>query len=625
MVTAQALQGVKLRSIKNQEALPATAVLADATLNSQVSTLSTNAKHADTTYDFTSKAAQQDCSAFPNANADADGLVNIDVKVPGPGSQNAVCKLGSNVASYNDESPYTGFKSLQAIVSSPAHQGTSGLQVINDKAPRDIQSNDQAREETDTYASLKNNQVSSPDSPSIKMFCGNDQSHNETTIQDSSLHQQKVTDTLLTDSILTEQEENHLNTENYSSYWTHSGRNQVSVCRRIMLESKDEVETNGKNNSEMQNHTEAAKSPMAYSYVTQSYRGFQSASPVKLRSPEKPTPPKKPDLCILGLMTSPEVNTSPGSSPQKQKPLILYKKSDLSLSSPRKIKPLFESENTREAPKSTSVACGMLDSTGISHNQSITGASTTGNMSITGSINKLNGILSTLENCVTSSTWRNLGYSGELGASFAQTGGTQATDPRRLYKDNQKTFHKRMMRSSLAEDEEEDEKLEERGTKTTMMIMSSSTKKRDKARRRRKRRTGRQVLMMSSTMQPTPSSSSSSSSSSSLSSSSSGDERDVVKRRTMPTSERARMPRELCNEETSDSESSCAQIGHSRYSLSSALSTESLQGELSLPDLLIQEPGEEEEQKRSKVETQRTEVKTKESRESSESKFGFLE
>lgn len=583
LVTAQALQDVKLRSIKNQEAL-----LTDAMLNSQVSMSSTSAQHADTNYAFTSKVAQPDCS--PSANANVDGVVNTDVEVPRP-----------------------------VMVSSPAHQRTLEYQAINDKAPQIIQSNDQARKESDTCVSLKN-YVSSPDSPSTKMSFGNDQSHTKTII-----HQQKVTDTFLTDIILTEPGEKHGNTENDSSYWTHTGRNQVSACGKVLLDSKDEVETNGKNNTEMQNHSRPDKSPLAYSKVTQSNRVFKSASPIKPRSPEKPTPLKKPDLCILGLVTCPEVNASPGSLPHKQKPLSLYTKPDLSSSSPRKMKPLFASENTREAPNSTSVPCDKLEITGMSHNQSATGEGSTGNMSITGSRNKLNGIISTLENCVTSGTWQTNGNSEHLGDSSAQTGGTQATVPRRLYKDNQKTFHKRVMRSSLAEDEDEDEKVEERGTLTTMMMMmSSSTKKRDKPRRRRKRRTGRQVLLMS-TIQPTPSSSSSSSSSSSLSSSSSGDERDVAKRRTVPTSVRVRMPGEQCNEETSDSESSCAQIGQSRYSLSSALSTESLRGELSLPDLLIQEPGEEEEQKRSKGEAQKTEVKTKESREFRDGTFCLSE
>lgn len=53
----------------------------------------------------------------------------------------------------------------------------------------------------------------------------------------------------------------------------------------------------------------------------------------------------------------------------------------------------------------------------------------------------------------------------------------------------------------------------------------------------------------------------------------------------------------MCQEETSDSESSCALIGQSRYSLSSVLSTDSLRGELLLPDLLIQEPEEGEEER----------------------------
>ena len=53
----------------------------------------------------------------------------------------------------------------------------------------------------------------------------------------------------------------------------------------------------------------------------------------------------------------------------------------------------------------------------------------------------------------------------------------------------------------------------------------------------------------------------------------------------------------VCDQDTSDSEGSCALIGQSRSSLSSALSTDSLRGELLLPDLLIQEDEEEERRK----------------------------
>lgn len=672
----------------------ANATFADATLHSQA-----NAKHADTYHDLPSKEAQPNCSVLADDNV--DGLAKTDAKLAGLELQNAVCN-GSNEASMsnglsgdgntakqsaiksdheyynltksqmrtsNDELAYACLQSLQGIVSSPANQNTSGCQVTNGKTPQNIQSNEQEREESDMYASLTKNKISSPDSPWVKLPNGNDQNHVNTIIQDSSLHQQQVTDTVLTDAMLTEPAEKHGSTEDDSSYWNLSGTNQVPhrLCRGTLLESIDKVETH--NNSEMQNQSSADRNPMTYSDVTQSERVFKSARPIKLHSPEKPTPPKKPDLCALGLMASSEANTSPGSSPHKQKPMILHNKPDLSLTSPRKTKPLFASKNTKEAHSSTSGTCGTLEITGISHNQNTTGTSSTGIMGITGSRNKLTGIMTTLENCGSSEAcctmgssnlgtmankmwtcvpsgimgvtqaWSTngatnttdgtmstledcdtLGNSGDYGVTSAQTGGTQswATDPCRLYKDNPKTFYKRMMRSSLAEDEdeEEDEKVEERAIKTTMMMMLSSTKKRDKARKRRKRRTGRQLLMMSSTMEPSPSSSSSSSSSlsSSSSSSSSGDEHDVVKGRTLPTSERVRMMKKVCDEETSDSESSCAQTGQSRYSLSSALSTESLREELSLPDLLIEETGEEEEEQSSNEEAQRTEVKAKETR-----------
>lgn len=49
---------------------------------------------------------------------------------------------------------------------------------------------------------------------------------------------------------------------------------------------------------------------------------------------------------------------------------------------------------------------------------------------------------------------------------------------------------------------------------------------------------------------------------------------------------------QVCYDDMTDSESSCTLVGQSKYSLSSALCSDSLQVELSLPDLLIQEPGE---------------------------------
>lgn len=68
---------------------------------------------------------------------------------------------------------------------------------------------------------------------------------------------------------------------------------------------------------------------------------------------------------------------------------------------------------------------------------------------------------------------------------------------------------------------------------------------------------------------------------------------------------------QVCDEDTSDSESSCTLIGQSKYSLSSVLSTDSLQVELSLPDLLIQEPGEDDEDRSQEgTDRRKQEVKT---------------
>lgn len=52
------------------------------------------------------------------------------------------------------------------------------------------------------------------------------------------------------------------------------------------------------------------------------------------------------------------------------------------------------------------------------------------------------------------------------------------------------------------------------------------------------------------------------------------------------------LPTRVFFEDSSDSESPCAVVGQSLHSLSSMLSTDSLQVQLSFPDLQIQEPGE---------------------------------
>ncbi|KAI3366184.1 hypothetical protein L3Q82_010015, partial [Scortum barcoo] len=722
LVTAQALQGVRLRSIKNQEGLTANATFADVTLRADTLPNSVDVP-AYTEFKQAETGSQDACSDLGSnevnitcalmGNASFHSPANTEATQPGSKAEHDYYNLTKSEVSPNDNS-------YSDHLQSPTDQRSSGPKLTSGGTPQDIQDN-----EKDMYGTLANNQVSTPNSPLAKMCYGSDKNHINTIIQQPYM-QQKVADTVFT---VTNTAERHTEDVQYSdsSYWTLSGTKQEShrESRTMQSESRDETETNDKNKSKMQSYNAANGDSTVYRDLKQSNNIFKSGSPRKLRSPEKPTLPKKPDVCILGLMASPEARQGPGgmkssrqitspsagfnsqsqlpadsfctpmhtqvspnspkhltcttvdkmtnpdrphttspshtmnaaslplnspadiatqspaSSPQMQKPQIVRKKPDLSLTSPKTTNPLFASRNTGEASKGTSGTCGILGISGISLTYSTTGNSSTlgstgtteimdttrakkntlnrttgtlenagtsgtldtlqttsnlGTMGIYGNCdpsgfmgvaetqrmkgapNINDGTISALYNCGSSETWgtsetcTSLGNSGTHRATSTQTG---ATDPccagvmkTKFHKDDERVFHKRMMRSSLAEDEEENEK--DRGIKTMMMMMSSSTRKKDKARKRRKRRPGRQLLMMSSTMEPSPSSSI------------------IIIIIDHP---HHLHPHLEMNEMRRKSER-CKQ---SKYSLSSALSTDSLRGELSLQDLLIQEPEEEEE------------------------------
>ncbi|XP_055360746.1 serine-rich adhesin for platelets isoform X2 [Betta splendens] len=606
LVTAQALQGVKLRSMKNQKGLPTSIMLANGTLaadcplRSQAFPL-----HADTCHYLPRKEDQPNCSVFGNTN-DED-LAHPEDKPARVGLQNVFCNLGrnetlmssglsgdSNHATWytprSDQEYYNLTKcegrkscaesvcicpqSLPIIVSSPVTQRKSDCQII------------QSREQ----------HTSHPDSTWIELLMGNDQHQIDTVIQETNSHEQQISDNTLTNAKLTKPIDKYGNTENDSLYWNEVPQKHGRVT---LLESEDKVNSNDKNRLEMQTQT-AADRPVAYSDTAQSDRVFKS-----------------------------EANML-----QKQKP-------DLRLTSPTNKEPLFPSKNAKEVHSGTSGTCGTLEITRMSHNQNATATSTTGIVRTSDSKNT--GIISTLKNwhsaegfctmersnvssmdyktlmCLPSGNmnWTTIGVTSSLenygnsetlqtleehGITSAQTDGTQygPTELCTVYKDKL-AFYNRIVKSSFAKYEEdgdeEDEKVEERTTK----MSSTKFQKSDKARKRRRRRTCRQLMMMQSTTKPSPSSSSSSSSASS--SSSSGDELDVDKEKTILTSERMRMTNKVCDEETSTSDSCCAQ---SRCSLSSELSSESLCGEFPFPDLLIQETGEKEENQISNKEAQRT-------------------
>ncbi|KAK9518762.1 hypothetical protein VZT92_022753, partial [Zoarces viviparus] len=656
LVSNQALQGVKLRSVKNQEGL-------------LTSTMLTDAKHANTVYDLPSKEAHPDGAV----------LANTDVKLPGTGSQNAACGLGSNEANkpislmcnaiaeeeqparrsdhdYHNRTQHdvrTPYDDPQGIVASTANQRSSVPQLTNNETPHDIRYNEPEKKGSDIYGTL-----ASPNSPWVKISYDND---NNTIIQHPSLQQQQVTAPVLADAKLTETARKQGNTD--TSYWTLTGTRQESRTenRSILLDSKEEVETNEKKNFEMWN--DAADDSTVFSGIKLNNGVCRTASPRKLYSQEKPTLPKKPDLCILSLMAYPEdrrgqkssgqitasssgLNSqsqclansfctpspnhltrttspverthdyitahSPVGFPHRQKPPVLHKKPDCSTKTPKPLSgtagitlngTMGTLENrgtsgTRDTMETSSTRgimgmhgnCGPSGNMGITETRSIKGAPHSMDETTSTKNRGTSGTRGTME---TNSTLGTMGMYGNCGPSeTCSTFGT--TDPwiikTRTYQDIENTFHTSMMKSSLAEDKEEDEKetVEETGMKAPIMMMPSTTRKKDKARKRRKTRAGRQLLMMSTT-RPSPSSSSSSSSSSS------GDERDVNER----TRQRARTTT-VRQQDTSDSESSCAPIGQSRCSLSSSLSTDSMQGEKSLLDLLIHEEDEEDEDERGK-------------------------
>lgn len=337
LVTAQALQGVKLRSVKNQEGLLTSIMLANV---------------ASTAPDLPSKEAHPDNAVSANANLDC--RANTDVNLDGAGSQNALCDLGSNEANItctlmgnaslhipanadakqpgqkldlgphnltksdkrtpNDESSFANLQSQQSIVASPANQRCSGSKLTNGETPQEIQYDNQEKEHSNMYDTLANDPISSP---WVKMSYGTDKNHINSTVQHLFL-QQQVIDKILADAKQTEPAEKPENNEDVwhtdSSYWTLSGTKQEShrESRAIPSKSKDEGEANDKSSSEIKNHNAAEGDFKVYSDLKQSNRVFKSGSPRKLRSPEKPILPKKPDLYILGLMGSPEARQGPG-------------------------------------------------------------------------------------------------------------------------------------------------------------------------------------------------------------------------------------------------------------------------------------------------------------------------
>lgn len=635
LVTAEALQGVKLRSVKNQDVLFASIPQA-------------NQVHSDGGVfekgpsDFirgaeSKKSSDADCSEVSTTY----GLTN-NTK-----TNDAVqTKQSGQILDYdpsttpNSESIHADYQNLIDVVLSPEKQLHSRSNLINCRSPQELQHNDR-KENSDISATLPSDSNSAS-----RGRMSSSPGRIKSTMPLVSLQQPDPANISIYDK-QTQQK----TAEKYkdSSYLT-------------LPESHRQA--NSTDNAGIR-YPKVAEGTLAADSDFKCNRVCKPGGPKTCCTVDKPMLPKKPDLCILGLMAtafdrqdgcewksngkptamSSEVSppqlpgstfytalhpdlthsgskgaTEPTASPDSvtalptnasapdlaprssQKPPILHKKPQFSLLSLKTTKPAC-SRNTGEASRGMSAVSDTLE---------MRRAGSTGNMENMGVYSPtILGILesrcikepplSSSENFSTSeseTTSHNCSNVGTHQTPSLQTGaysrgrsrsGCGAIQRAANRENDEKMIRRVMMRSSLAEAQDEDERVEKEGTK---IITTSLTRKKMKSRKRRKKGAGRQLLMMPSTMEPFTSSSSSSSSSS-LSSSSSDDERKPVKNR--ETSKKLPpLHTGGYGEDTSDSESPCAVIGQSQHSLSSVLSTDSLQVELSFPDLRIQEPGEDE-------------------------------
>lgn len=635
LVTAEALQGVKLRSVKNQEVLFASIPQANQVhsdggvfekgpfgfnrgAESQKSS-DAGCSEVSTTYGLTNNTETNNAV---QTVLDYDSSTTVDSeKTP------------------NSESIHANYQNLIDVVLSPEKQLHSRSNLINCKSPQELQHNDR-KVNSDIYPTLPSDSNSAS-----RVRISSSPGRIKSTMPLVSLQQPDTANISIYDK---QTQQNIAEKYKDSSYLT--------------LPDKPHRQANSTDITEMR-YPKVAEGTLAADSDFKCNRVCKPDGPKKCSTVDKPMLPRKPDLCIVGLMATsfntqggcewksngkttamssegsppqlpdstfytalhPDLThsgskgkTEPSASPDSitalptnttapdlaprssQKPPILHKKPQFSLLSLKTTQPAC-SRNTGEASRGMSAVSDTLETRRMG---------STGNMETMGVYSPtILGILesscikepplsssenfSTSESETTSYNCSTLGthqtpslqtgaYS--LGRSRSGCGAIQRTTIRET---DEKMIRRVMMRSSLAEAQDEDERVEKEGTK--IIATTSLTRKKIKSRKRRKKAAGRQLLMMSSTMEPFTSSSSSSSSSS-LSSSSSDDDRKPVKNR--ETSKK--MPplhTRVYREDTSDSESPCAVIGHS---LSRVLSTDSLQVELSFPDLRIQEPGEDE-------------------------------
>ncbi|XP_035854713.1 mucin-5AC [Sander lucioperca] len=569
LVTAQALQGVKLRSVGKKNGSVSADARPDLEANIHAKLAGTGSPNV--ACNLASNEANIP-SALPS-DANLDSTTNSHVKQPGrksDGDGRSRTKSGTktpgNASLYDDVPRQNG-----VVVVSVDNHGHAVDKPCNGKTDRDVEKKEREKEDPDVQM-----YPAAPDSPWVKISHNSDKSHVSASIKCPSLQRQHATD-----ATLSKPAEKRGNADSLSSCRTLSGTKRESR-RANLSQRRDETDANGtkcsaesdlnlSNSACVVVSPEATRSQNGDQILTASSPGLNSQSHCPADSfctslhthvtqstpaTERSTRANVDANCTAIRGESVAKKTSTGSSPQTQNQPILHRKPDHSLISPKTNQPIPAPARTSEAFRGT-YGTEVTDNKNAEKRRSERNPNTLKETERIGSLGN-------------SGTFRCFGNASAYGATSAQS---EAADPwvikTRVRKEEEETDRTSRMKSSLAEDEKRrEEEEEERARKTSLVMM----RQKQRARKRRKRRAGRQqqqLLMMSSTM-----SSSSSSSSSSLSSSS-GDEGERAAA-AAAANQRPRMRM------TAVSEGSCAVIGQSRA--------------LCLPGLRIHEEEEREEE-----------------------------
>ncbi|XP_037318848.2 mucin-2-like isoform X2 [Pungitius pungitius] len=566
LITPQALQGIRLRSVKNCQGPHTSAMLTHTTQPRSAIANPGNASNASTVH------------APPGREAFPDSAVLANVAFGSSKASPLIDNANAILASHCNYYSQTYSDNTQGFPASTALRRPSVPRPINDKT-QSIGYDEPERMESIIYASLL--------SPEKKQ--------KNSTTQHSSL-QEQITAPVFVDAVLAEAMRKPGNAD--AAYWTFSGTSEQDGT--LLLESREAS-------------IEWSDDSTSFSEMILSNGVSGTVRPVGLHPQEKPTLLRKPEQCVFGrgqricgqitpssprlicqsrlpadsfcspltcptcppqhlVHTALPVNTTPDdistrppvSSPRRQKPPVLNKKPSLS---PKTLKQLSGIPCLTDTARSTRTM-GTLKYPG-----------TPGTTETSSTLEGI-GIYGSGGSLETSSTMGTMGIYGKRSEKNSTLG---ITDPWIIntipHQEAEALLYTSLMRSLLAGDKDEKETVDERGMESPMMMTIISTRKK-KAKRRRS--SGRPLLMISS---PRPSSSSSSTPTSSASSS--GDEGDVNERTRWSTRTMARNPK-----------SSRAVIGWSKSSPQKHLGTGG-----SLRDLQIHE---EKETERGNKETEKS-------------------